>query len=334
MLTPANPDNPAANPLVTMIVLSYNQSRFVLETLESVRAQTYKNTQLIILDDCSSDDSVAIIDRWQQENEICCTFIRHQKNQGVCKSFNDALAAATGKYISAIGSDDVWLPDKIALQVEIMESQPENVGVLYTDAFQIDEDGHPLPEMLIASCRNLPEMPQGQILDTLLEGNFIGGQTALIRRSCYDQVGLYDENLPWEDWDMWMRMARRYSFLYSPTPAAKYRVHAKSVSHSDPARMLKDSFKICIKQFRLGDLTEGQKSQLTGTLSNFARELYSRNDADASNVLLTLWQTTGNKRARWMYRFARLGVSFRTLQRANGLRTKLRHFPERLYKSR
>ncbi len=68
---------PTANPLVSMIVLSYNQCQYVLETLESVKAQTYKVTQFIIVDDYSTDDSVAIIDRWLQENKIDCTFIRH-----------------------------------------------------------------------------------------------------------------------------------------------------------------------------------------------------------------------------------------------------------------
>jgi glycosyltransferase involved in cell wall biosynthesis len=298
----------------------------VLETLESVKAQTYKATQLIIVDDCSSDDSVAAIEHWLQENGILCTFIRHPKNQGICKSLNDALAAANGKYISIVASDDVWLPDKIERQVEIMESQPDYVGVLYSDALQMDEMGHSVPGLLIATFWKLPEMPQGQVLNTLLQGNFIPGLTTLIRRSCYDEVGLYDENLPWEDWDMWMRIARHYSFIYSPTPAAKYRHHEKSLSHSDPGRMLKDSFKICLKQFRLGHLNEDQKSTLIGTLLNLAGELYKRNDSDASDILLDLWQATGNKRAVWMYRFARLGVSSRNFQRANACRVRLRRF--------
>src|ERR1035441_9874426 len=100
-------DDPTANPLVSTIVLSYNQSRFVLETLESVKAQTYKATQLIIVDDCSLDDSVATIDHWLQESGIHCEFIRHKKNQGICKSLNEALAVANGKYISMVASDDV-----------------------------------------------------------------------------------------------------------------------------------------------------------------------------------------------------------------------------------
>src|SRR5437762_2913332 len=123
--------NTASHPLVSIILLSYNYSRFVLETLESVKAQTYAATQLIVVDDCSSDDSVATISHWLHENRMLGTFIRHSKNQGICKSLNDALQVANGKYVSMVASDDVLLPDKIARQVEIMESQPEQVGIVY-----------------------------------------------------------------------------------------------------------------------------------------------------------------------------------------------------------
>lgn len=311
-------------PLVSMIVLSYNQSQFVVETLESVKAQTYKPTQLIIIDDCSNDDSVATIERWLRENQIDCTFIGHKKNQGICKSLNDALAVAVGKYVSMVGSDDIWLPHKIAQQVEIMESQPDQVGVLYSDAFQMDERGHTLPNMFIAAHRSLPEMPQGQVFNVLFEANFIPGMTTLIRRSCYDQVGFYDENLPWEDWDMWLRLARCYSFLYSPTPSAKYRYHENSLSHSNSAVMLKGSFKTYLKQLGVGQLNEEQKSTAIKAMSWASEELYRRGDTESPDLLLILWQATGNKRARWMYRFAKWGVSFQNWQRANSCRLALR----------
>jgi glycosyltransferase involved in cell wall biosynthesis len=313
----------ACQPLVSAIVLSYNQSRFVLETLKSIKAQTYSAIQLIIVDDCSSDESVAIIERWLQENKLVCTFIRHQQNHGICKSLNDALAVAKGKYISMTASDDVWLPDKLARQVEIMESQPEYVGMLYSDAFQIDEHGDSLPDMFIARHRKLPEMPHGQVLNRLLEGNFIPAMTTLVRRSCYDKVGFFDENLPWEDWDMWMRIARHYWFAYSPTPSARYRVHSQSYCQSKPARIYKEAFKIGLKQLRHGVLSEDQRSILVATMLNYAMEVYKRNDPDASQLLLTLWQVTRNKRAGWVYPFARLGVSYQDLQRANGYRKKL-----------
>jgi glycosyltransferase involved in cell wall biosynthesis len=315
--------NQPTDPLVSMIVLSYNQSRFARETLDSVKAQTYKSTQLIIVDDCSSDDSVAVIDRWLNENRIECTFIRHTTNQGICKSLNDALATANGKYFSMVASDDTWLPDKTAAQVEIMERQPDHVGVLYSDAYQMDEGGNLLPEMRIAAMWKMPP-PQGEVLDTLLQLNFIPPMATLIRRSCYDEVGPYDEGLPWEDWDMFMRIARRYAYIYSPAPSAKYRIHTKSYSHSDRARMIRGSFKVCLKQFRMGDLTEHQKSILTVTLLDLASELYGQNDKEALEILLTLWQVTGHARAAWMYRFARLGVSYRNWLRVNSLRLALR----------
>jgi GT2 family glycosyltransferase len=319
-------DPQSANPLVTAIVLSYNQARFVVETLDSVIAQSYPTTELVIVDDCSSDNSVAIIEDWLAKNPTCCTFIRHRQNQGICKSLNDALVAANGKYISMVASDDVWLPDKIEGQVKMMEAQSDSVGVLYSDAFQIDENGSPLPEMFIAAHRNLPEIPQGDVLNTLLEGNFIPGMTALIRRSCYEKVGLYDEALPWEDWDMWMRIARRYWFVYSPTPSAKYRCHAKSLSHSDRERMLRDCFQVCIKQFRLGQLKEEQKSTILNTLMCVSEELYRRRDPDSREILSVLRQTTDDKKAAWMYRFKKLGFSFETWQRANRWRVRFRRF--------
>lgn len=297
------------NPLVSMIVVCYNQARWVLETLESVSAQTYKHTELIIVDDCSTDGSVALIDRWLQETRLPCNFIRHEKNMGVCRSVNDAVRAASGKYISMIASDDLWLPDKIRAQVEIMEGQPDEVGVVYSDAFQIDGSGLPLPEMFVASHRKMPEMPQGHILGTLLEGNFVPGMTTLIRRGCYDTVGLYDEGLQWEDWDMWMRIARHYQFLCLASPCAKYRAHEQSLSRRDRGRMVRDSLSVCEKQYRARDLSRVQKAQIERTMFRAALELYRLNDVQASEALLALWQATRNPRAFMMYASLKLGIS-------------------------
>lgn len=306
-----------------MIVLCYNQARFVVETLESVKAQTYKNTELIIVDDCSSDNSVEIVNRWLHENSVQCTFIRHEKNQGICKSLNEALDATTGKYVSMIASDDIWFPDKIARQVALMEAQAESVGVVYSDAFEIDEAGNALPLMFIEAHRKLPQMPQGEILDTLVEGNFIPGMTTLIRRSCYNKVGLYDESLPWEDWDMWMRIARHYSFLHSPAPSANYRTHANSYSRANRLRMIKESFDIGLRQIHLGDLTDKQRSKLAKMLVSLSEELYRENHPGSSETLLATWRATRHRRARWMYRFSKLGFSFRSWQRINSLRVRM-----------
>ena len=173
------------------------------------------------------------------------------------------------------------------------------------------------PECSLQPTGSLPEMPQGEVLDVLLGGNFIPGMTTLIRRSCYDEVGLYDENLPWEDWDMWMRIARHYSFVYSPIPSAKYRITKNHYRIPTKQRMLKESVKIGLKQFGLGHLTEDQKSTLIETLLNCSAELYCRDGAQSAGILLAVWQATEDERDWSMYRFARFGFSFRNWQRAN-----------------
>lgn len=136
-------------PLVSAIVVNYNQSHFALETLESIRTQTYPNVELIVVDDCSTDDSVRVISKWLTKHRADATFIRHQKNMGVCRTLNDGIAQAHGEYISETAADDVWLHDKIAQQVSLLEQLPKKVGVVYTEAYLIDARSQLLPEMWI-----------------------------------------------------------------------------------------------------------------------------------------------------------------------------------------
>src|SRR5678815_3959281 len=119
-------------PLVSVIALCYNHSRYVLECLESIRAQTYKNVQVILLDDFSRDSSVGLIEQWISDHSIEWIFIKHLANKGICKTLNEGMYHATGKYIALIATDDVWMPDKLHHQVKEMETRPLDVGVLYS----------------------------------------------------------------------------------------------------------------------------------------------------------------------------------------------------------
>ena len=123
----ANAPNPKLQnyPLVTAFVGCYNHSRFVEECLDSVRHQTYPNLQVIIFDDGSKDNSVSVIDTWLKKHRLDWQFISHTRNVGICASLNEVLRLARGKYASMVAADDVWLPDKTARQVEMMEQLPE-----------------------------------------------------------------------------------------------------------------------------------------------------------------------------------------------------------------
>ena len=199
----------AALPLVTVIATCFNHERFVVESLESIRAQTYPNIQLIIADDCSTDGSVPLIRDWLTQTGTVCTLILHDENQGVCRTRNESLAHAHGKYVSSLSTDDVWLPHKLADQVEQMEKLPLRVGVVYCDAARMDVEGRPLPNTFIEQIGTVERMPEGNLYETLLARNFIPAGATLVRRECYEEVGSYDESLIYEDWDMWLRIARR-----------------------------------------------------------------------------------------------------------------------------
>lgn len=223
---------PTDQPLASFIVVCYNHARFVIECLESIRAQTYKNTELIVMDDCSKDNSVQLIRAWIVETGTNCTFIAHKENKGLCRTLNEALGHAHGKYVGLIATDDAWLPDKTEQQVAILETAPADIGVVYSDAWQMDEEGKRLPEKFIEAHCKLPEMPEGDILPYLVQRNFIPAMTTLVRRSCYAVVGEFDERLSYEDWDMWLRIAHKFKFAYSPVLSAKYRIVSTSLSRT------------------------------------------------------------------------------------------------------
>ena len=246
-------------PLVTAFVGCYNHSRFVEQCLDSVKHQTYPNLQVIIFDDCSKDNSVAVIDTWLKRHRLDWQFIPHTRNIGICASLNEVLRLARGKYISMVAADDVWLPGKTARQVEMMEQLPGDVGVLYSDAFQIDEYGETLPQMFVEAHREFVVPPEGFLFDVLLEGNFIPAMTTLIRRECFNQVGTYDEDLCFEDWDMWMRISRTFRFVYDTIPAAKYRIVLSSASRAMSGAMWRSAKLLRVKYFFRGWLNAEQR---------------------------------------------------------------------------
>jgi glycosyltransferase involved in cell wall biosynthesis len=257
-------------PLVSAIVLCYNQARFVVECLEAVKAQNYPNLELIINDDASKDDSVAVIEGWLAKNDIPHHFLKNQVNQGLCRSLNNTLRVARGKYVTGTAADDVWLPGKLRTQVEILEGMPDRVGVVYSDALQMDENGRLLPGKFIAAHRRFETMPTGNLQKVLWEGNFIPAMASLTRRECFDQVGLYDESLFYEDWDMLLRISSSYEFAYSDQPAAKYRLVGTSMIRSQWARMIDAMCQICVKHLKSGRLDPEIRQIAVMKLQNLA----------------------------------------------------------------
>ncbi|HEX2854044.1 MAG TPA: glycosyltransferase [Opitutaceae bacterium] len=263
-----------APPLVTVFVACYNHARFVVQALESVRMQGYPNVQLIVADDCSKDDSVRVIRAWLDAHWPEALFLVHAENRGVCRTFNEIIGHAKGKYVAGFSADDVWLPERLRAQVEFMESQPEDVGVLYGDAYQIDENGARLPLRFNAAHRNLPVLPDGWVFDTLIEENFVPAMTTLVRRRCYEVVGGYDESLAFEDWDMWLRMSRSFQFRVWPHLSAEYRILSTSMTRSRSVVVNRSAERVLLKCLQQGWLKGRMLGVARRIEHDYARESY------------------------------------------------------------
>lgn len=318
-------------PLVAALVFCYNQARFVIESLESVRRQTYKNIQLIIIDDASSDDSAKLIRQWIKNNNIICTFIAHEKNMGICKTMNDALLHAKGKYVSQIASDDIWMPEKIQNQVKIMEGLDPSFGVVYSDALRIDEKGVKGKETHLEIYRKFfsgKRFPEGRIFSDLLNYNFVNPAAALIRMDCYNTVGLYDENLIFEDLDMWLRISQQYNFAFSPFISAMYRKTQDSFSRKLFTSLKCDyhSTQIIVyaKCYNSKFLKDKDRRLLKAKLLSRADILYRENYAGKKRYLYTVMSTVPGPRSIFMYLCALIGLNGFFYQKSKNALSRLK----------
>ena len=215
-------------PLVSIGLASHNCSKYIIETLDSVKRQTYPNIELIIVEDCSTDDSKGKIKQWISDNEtLKIKFIENPNNLGLSKTCNILLANCEGQYYSFVGADDIFLPDKTERQVTLFEKCKEDVALVYSDVKVIDETGIIIQKSYFDRIKyRQPE--SGYIFKSLLSKNFIPALSVMLRTDMLKELGGYDENLVFEDWDMWLKLSSKYKVAYLNKPTALYRIHEKS----------------------------------------------------------------------------------------------------------
>ncbi|CAM4115135.1 glycosyltransferase [Flavobacterium antarcticum] len=204
-------------PLVTVICLCYNHAAFVVASLESALKQSHPNVELIIADDCSTDNSVEVIERWLK-NHPEIPFISNLENVGNTKTFNKCLKLAKGAYIIDLAADDVLKVDCIVKQLKgFAESTYENVGIVYGNAQWIDENGIHIQNYFPtdSSGKGLVSQPTGDIYLSLLNGKTkLCSISALTKKTVFDTLNGYDEHLAYEDYDLWIRAARSFHVDY------------------------------------------------------------------------------------------------------------------------
>lgn len=212
-------------PLVTVIALCYNQSSFISDALNSVKDQTYQNIELIVIDDHSSDDSVQQIEKWIASYTNSIKLIVHDTNQGICKTINQGLRRASGKYIQLLACDDILDPKKIEHHVRILEANPEK-ALVFSDVHIINSDGKPIGKTYFDTRKYAISDTYNPYCTLIRKGNFMHPLSQLIRKEILVELGGYDESLWFEDYDMNLRITKKYSVIYDLFVSAFYRQHA------------------------------------------------------------------------------------------------------------
>lgn len=238
---------------VAAVVVCYNQAAFVRQCLDSVLIQTV-STQLVIVDDASTDESQRIINEWVAERSVDARLILHETNQGVCRSFNDGARAVRSPYTAFMAADDFWLPGKLARQLAMLENLPASYGMVYSDALLCDETGAWLPGSCIDYLsRRLPwDRPTGWIFSELMRNNFIPAPGVMMRTTSLVELGGFDESLRVEDLDFWLRMSRRYQVWYDNVPLGVYRLSPSSMVRTYEIPIMVETMKVYLRYLDQG----------------------------------------------------------------------------------
>ena len=222
-------------PLVTIGIPNYNYAGLILQALDSVIKQTYKNIEIIIIDDNSTDNSVEVIEKWISEyrEKLPVKFIKNKTGLGIAHNCNLILANANGKYYQVLDADDLLLPHKIESQVKILEENPA-YALVYSNISVIDRDNKTLHEDYLEYIgydnRN---MPSGNVFSKLLLFNFIPNPSVLINTGMAKKIGGYDETLQVQDYYLYLTLAGQYQFWYQNDSTAAYRIHENSLSNNN-----------------------------------------------------------------------------------------------------
>jgi alpha-1,3-rhamnosyltransferase len=225
------------HPLVTVIISCYNHAPYVGEAIESVLAQDYPRLELLVIDDGSSDDSVARIRRLADVHGFD---FHAQTNQGLTKTYNDALARAHGSLIVFFGSDDVMLPGRITAQVAYLAEHP-GTGIVGGNSEFIDSNGDPLPDAsqnqrnVGAQCLRFDDIfvPRKSLVPQIV--------TQMFRKNALDEVGGFNPDIRLEDLYIQLKITRAgYTIDRMPKLLARYRMHPTN-TYKNP-RLMAESF--------------------------------------------------------------------------------------------
>ncbi len=212
--------NLTSTPLISVIIPAFNSEKTIKETINSVLNQTWKNLELIVINDGCQDSTLDIVTSIKDPRLKVFSYT----NAGVAVSRNRGFAQAQGEFVSFLDADDLWTVNKLESQLKALQENPQ-VGVAYSWTDHIDENSQFLRG---GSHYNI----SGDVYAELLKSNFLAnGSNVLIRTQSLIEVGEFNQSFtPAEDWDMYLRLATRYHFVAVPIVQILYRITTTSAS--------------------------------------------------------------------------------------------------------
>ena len=234
-------------PEVSIIIPVYNGEQYIKDTILSVLNQTYRNYELIIVDDGSTDTTKQIIDIFKDPR----IKYHYQNNTGLSASRNKGIELSQGEFLAFLDADDIWLPFKLELQVNAIKND-FNVGLVFGWVYYMDNDSR-----IVGNKKY--DITKDFYINILL-GNYVdNGSQPLIRRECFDKVGKFD-HIPAEDWDMWIRIAKEYKFCNINDFLVIYRINLSGLS-KNYKNMEEGLFKILNREFSNNTDIKGIKNK-------------------------------------------------------------------------
>lgn len=204
-------------PLISVVIPCYNRARLIPRALASVKAQNFDDIEIVLVDDGSSDDTVAAV-RKLINDDPRIHLVVHERNRGEAAARNTGVRSARGKYVAFLDSDDEWLPNKLASQISVITTEPDTVAAVACGYFLIDEDGTK------SAIRDWSDDSPITCLNLLTKGCSLSmGTTLMVRRNSFSTVGYFDEGLPLlVDIDWLCRLTRKYQIRKISEPFALY----------------------------------------------------------------------------------------------------------------
>jgi len=239
--------------LVSIICTCYNHEAWIQECLEGVRLQDYQKKELIIINNGSSDGSLQVIQKWLKENSgsLRVELISYKEPQSYLAAFNDALQKTQGEYVVDLAGDDLLYPDHLTLSIAQLKLS-NTTAFVFSDAYILDED-HNVKTFYKRKTGGelVHQIETSKIYETLVQSYFICAPTIVFNRDILVREGGYDEKLSYEDFDIQVRLARKYPLVFSDHVGVLKRKHSNSLSSRQYipyySKMLPSTLMVCQK---------------------------------------------------------------------------------------